>query len=346
MATDLIMPRLQDQQQSAFFTAQPQAQQQQPPTWQQQQVLPTFPSPSAQQQPQQQQQPQHMSHSTSSTQQISPLSTSGSAGAASPTTTSSPKAYHTRQIRPLYMPAVLRPTEHPSKAPLTRRTTDSTTGNNRASESNDGIDGGDADGRTLRSNSSFITLSGALLVGRRLSRRSTGDSGKGGLDNDGQGEWECGDLDAFPAPKGLPTREHWKPDNESTICDHPACRRHFGYLTRRHHCRRCGNIFCDFHSAFEIPLDEAANYNPRGVSVRACSHCYGRFREWRRSFRESKTNSRDSSVNSSVDGRRGGRGERSPLSTSPMGCKGRPTPPSASAEVAVSVPRDWNWSTF
>ncbi|KAB5558610.1 hypothetical protein GE09DRAFT_1173358 [Coniochaeta sp. 2T2.1] len=317
------MPRLQDQQQSAFFTAQPQAQQQPPPTWQQQQVLPTFPSPSAQQQQQQ------MSHSTSSTsintQQISPLSTSGSAGAASPTTTSSPKAYHTRQIRPLYMPAVLRPTEHPSKAPLTRRATDGATNNNQASDS-------------------FITLGGALLVGRRLSRRSTGDSGKGGLDNDGQGEWEGDDLDAFPTPKGLPTREHWKPDNESTICDHPACRRHFGYLTRRHHCRRCGNIFCDFHSAFEVPLDEAANYNPRGVGVRACSHCYGRFREWRRSFRERK-NSRDSSVASSADGRRE-RGERSPLSTSPMGCKGRPTPPSASAEVAVSVPRDWNWSTF
>ena len=89
MATDLIMPRLQDQQQSAFFQAQSQ---QQPPQWQQQQVLPSFPAP--------QQQSQGSIH------HISPLSTSGS------TSPTSPKAYHTRQIRPLYMPAVLRPTEH------------------------------------------------------------------------------------------------------------------------------------------------------------------------------------------------------------------------------------------
>ena len=134
-----------------------------------------------------------------------------------------------------------------------------------------------------------------------------------------------------------------KPDNKSTLCDHPACRRTFGYLTRRHHCRRCGNIFCDFHSAFEVPLDESANYNPRGVSVRACSHCYGRFREFRRSYLEA---SRDSSSVTSGGSDGSERGRRTPLSTSPMGCKGRPTPPSASAEVAVSVPRDWNWSTF
>ncbi|KAH8909804.1 FYVE/PHD zinc finger protein [Coniochaeta sp. PMI_546] len=234
MATELIMPRLQDQQQSSFFPAQNQ-QQSQPPQWQQQQVLPTFAPP-----PQQQGQ---------SSTKISPLSTSGSA---SPT---SPKAYHTRQIRPLYMPAVLRPTEHHSKAPPTRTKVDNSD---------------DEDDRTLRSNSSFITLSGAL---GRISRRSTGDSGKC-VD----GNWN---LEAFAKPTGMPTREHWKPDHESTVCDHSTCRRTFNYFTRRHHCRRCGNIFCDFHSAYEVPLDEGANYNPRGVPVRACAHCYSQFKEWR-----------------------------------------------------------------
>jgi hypothetical protein len=162
MATQLIMPRLQEQQHSAFFQAQNQ-QKPQLPQWQQQQVLPTFAPP-----------PQQGQSST----QISPLSTSGSA---SPT---SPKAYHTRQIRPLYMPAVLRPTEHPSRPLPTRTKTDTSD---------------DEDDRTLRSNSSFITLSGAL---GRLSRRSTGDSGKC-VD----GKWN---LDAFRQPTGLPTREHWK----------------------------------------------------------------------------------------------------------------------------------------
>jgi hypothetical protein len=224
------------------------------------------------------------------------------------------------------------------------------------------------DDRTLRSNSSFITLSGAL---GRLSRRSTGDSGKC-VD----GNWN---LDAYPEPKGFPTREHWKvcfpsptkqgtflccgsqlltfashkkkPDHESAVCDHSTCRRTFSYFTRRHHCRCCGNIFCDTHSAYEVPLDERANYNPRGVPVRACAHCYGQFKEWR-----SRTNSHDSSLLSAggnqrgtMDGTAGAAGTTtpggSPLSTSPIRCKGKPTPPSV-AEVAVSVPRDWNWSTF
>ena len=132
-----------------------------------------------------------------------------------------------------------------------------------------------------------------------------------------------------------------KADNESTICDHSTCRRTFSYFTRRHHCRRCGNIFCDSHSAHEVPLDESANYNPRGVPVRACAHCYSRFKEWR-----SRANSRDYSSTAAAASAGGGGGlPESPLSTSPIGCKGKPTPPSV-AEVAVSVPRDWNWSTF
>lgn len=163
------MPRLQDQQQSAFFQAQNQ-QLPQPAQWQQQQVLPNFAAPG-----------QLGQNST----QISPLSTSGSA---SPT---SPKAYHTRQIRPLYMPAVLRPTEHPPKAPSSRPKS---------------VDEDDDDERTLRSNSSFINLGGALV--NKLSRRSTGDSGKCIDDN-----WN---LDVFPHPTGLPTREHWK------VCSPPT----------------------------------------------------------------------------------------------------------------------------
>jgi hypothetical protein len=92
-----------------------------------------------------------------------------------------------------------------------------------------------------------------------------------------------------------------------------------------------------------VPLDEGANYNPRGVPVRACAHCYSQFKEWR-----SRANSQDSSVVSSQQSTNGGGTSTpgdSPLSTSPIGCKGQPTPPSV-AEVAVSVPLDWHWSTF
>ncbi len=162
MATDFIMPRLPDPPQNAFFQAH---HQQQPISFQ-----------------------SHNYHP-----QISPLSTSSNA---SPT--SSLKPYHTRQVRPLYIPAVLRPTEHPSKAPPPPK----------HKAENDGSGGGSGagandDDKVLRSSGSFISLPGLGSIGiGRLTRRSTNDSGKC-LD----ASWN---LDLFPEVKGLPSRTHWK----------------------------------------------------------------------------------------------------------------------------------------
>lgn len=248
--------------------------------------------------------PSHsQSHSQSSHQSISPLSPSGSP-------TSPTKAYHGRQLRPLFFPAVLRPTEYPSRIKKA----------------------GGQDDDPIKTSSSFMSLSGLSALGR-LSRRSTGDSGKC-MD----GEWK---FDMFPQVSGEPTRQHWKPDTESDICDEPSCMRHFSYWTRRHHCRKCGNIFCDFHSNYSIPLDQDANYNPKGTISRACSHCYSEFKSWR-----SRTNSQASSEDSAA--RMSQTAPPSPQVSSPtaVSIKACQMAQLNRAEIAASVPRDWNWSTF
>ncbi|KAL2024640.1 hypothetical protein VTK56DRAFT_6841 [Thermocarpiscus australiensis] len=298
MATDFVMPQLpgQQQQQQAFYLNQQQQRQQYHP----QQRSPFHPPPFSNIQP------------TQYDRQVTPLSTPGS----TPGSDTSPrKTYLTRQIRPLYVPAVLRPTEFPSKEPPSRpRTRDE----DAMSEQN------------VRPNSSFMNLGGLGGLGTigRLSRRSTCGSAESAEDN-----WN---LDRFPKPTGAPTRKHWKPDQQSSICDHPTCKRYFNYWTRRHHCRRCGNIFCDAHSAFEIPLDQDANYNPRGVPSRACAHCYSQFKEWR-----SRTNS-ESSYQGPSDATQL-ETPTTPVSASPVHSLNMPlhTP-----DAAHSVPRDWNWSTF
>lgn len=127
-----------------------------------------------------------------SSHQISPLSSSNESQENS-SMPSSPRAYHARQARPLYMPAVLRPNSE-----FTQKL-------NRASTApqDDQFDG---NGRRLSngsggSSSSFINVPGLAMI-QRLSRRSTGDSGKcveGGLD-----------LELFPLVTDVPTREHWK----------------------------------------------------------------------------------------------------------------------------------------
>ncbi|KAI0380908.1 FYVE-domain-containing protein [Hypomontagnella monticulosa] len=277
MATDFIMPRLPEQPPAHFYP------------YQQSHAAPS-------------QSPTYPSQGYNS-QQISPLSTSNNA---SPT---SPKPYHRQRLRPLYMPAVLRPTEHPSK--------------NMTGRKSEGQD----DDSQLSSNNSFISLSGLGALSR-LSRRTTGDSGKWVED-----EWN---LDLFPKPTAQPTRQHWKPDPESTICDEPSCMRHFNYWTRRHHCRKCGNIFCDSHSAFDVPLDQDANYNPRGTPSRACSHCFSEFKAWR-----SRTNSQASSDASTDRGSQ--TAPTSPAVSAPSAIQNLHGP---HQEIAMSVPRDWNWSTF
>jgi FYVE zinc finger len=133
------------------------------------------------------------------------------------------------------------------------------------------------------------------------------------------------------------TLSFMQPDSESSVCDHPTCKKYFSYFTRRHHCRKCGNIFCDTHSSYQIPLDQEANYNPRGISCRACAHCYSQFKEWR-----SRTNSQSSSLVSS-DGNVAD-GIMSPIIASPTTAVGVGLP--RTPDVAHSVPRDWNWSTF
>ncbi|KAF2970616.1 hypothetical protein GQX73_g2998 [Xylaria multiplex] len=115
--------------------------------------------------------------------QVSPLSTSNNG---SPT---SPKPYHRQRLRPLYMPAVLRPTEHPYKQYH---------GNKHEGEPQTP---GHDDDRPMSSANSFISLP-SLGAWGRLSRRSTGDS-----EECAESEW---DLDLFPKPTAPPTRLHWK----------------------------------------------------------------------------------------------------------------------------------------
>ncbi|KAK4106238.1 hypothetical protein N658DRAFT_482151 [Parathielavia hyrcaniae] len=273
----------------------------------------------------------------SSAQFNSPVSPLGTPGTSSPIASKS---------RPLYVPAVLRPTEFPSKEPPVVRA--------KPQDDEEPVEQG------LRPNSSFMSLGGLSPFGR-LSRRSTADSAKC-VD----GNWN---LDQFPKPTGAPTRKHWKPDHESTMCDHTTCKRYFSYFTRRHHCRRCGNIFCDQHSAFEVPLDQDANFNPRGFPSRACGHCYSQFKDWRNRSVTPPSSQRDS-----PDADRQQRQQRqqhhqhdqqqqqqqqqtdspaTPLAVSPttsdLGAIPVHTPgglPPRAPEVAHSVPSDWNWSTF
>ncbi|KAF4505332.1 hypothetical protein G6O67_007290 [Ophiocordyceps sinensis] len=248
--------------------------------------------------------------------QISPLSISDASSNQANSTPPSPTGHYTHQGRPVYIPAVLRPCdEFPSKKIVRRKTGGST------SES-------DSEPPLRRVNSNIMSLPGLGALGNRLSRRPPGESAATALD----GNWN---LDSFPDVIALPTRRHWKLDSESSVCDDPTCKRGFSYFFRRHHCRKCGNIFCDWHSSFVLPLDQDARFNPRAALSRACHHCF-------QEVKVSQTRHNSHSSASTADDTQQTTAS-TPMMAPPAGAT--PTPPRG-PDVAASVPRDWNWSTF
>ncbi|ESW08097.1 hypothetical protein PHAVU_009G018000 [Phaseolus vulgaris] len=62
-------------------------------------------------------------------------------------------------------------------------------------------------------------------------------------------------------------KDHWVPDEAVTKCT--ACGTDFGAFIRKHHCRNCGDIFCDKCTHGRIALTADENAQP----VRVCDRC-------------------------------------------------------------------------
>jgi len=141
---------------------------------------------------------------------------------------------------------------------------------------------------------------------------------------------------------GPPRRDHWKPDGQVTACDSPTCIRTFGMMIRRHHCRRCGNVYCFQHATKWLPLSQNARFHPKGHLSKVCDGCYN---DYQRLLQLKRNNSMSSTSTSST------------LSNAPP-MRARDVKPITGARpedeltgkfgslVLGSVPRDWNWSTF
>ncbi|XP_075746809.1 zinc finger FYVE domain-containing protein 21-like [Rhipicephalus microplus] len=59
----------------------------------------------------------------------------------------------------------------------------------------------------------------------------------------------------------------WTPDRETADCW--RCRSKFDFITRRHHCRRCGRVYCSSCCSRRLPLQRMCFVDP----VRICHDC-------------------------------------------------------------------------
>ncbi|KAI8990301.1 hypothetical protein BDB01DRAFT_833316 [Pilobolus umbonatus] len=99
---------------------------------------------------------------------------------------------------------------------------------------------------------------------------------------------------------GPPTKDHWKSDSEALSCNYKDCLSLFGLFERRHHCRRCGDIFCSKHCSNYFRLDQHAQFNIAGTLSRGCDRCLSELHEERN---KSFVSSLDNTINKKTESR-------------------------------------------
>lgn len=72
-----------------------------------------------------------------------------------------------------------------------------------------------------------------------------------------------------------PTREHWVPDSKRLSCKY--CHKMFSFWERKHHCRHCGDIYCQQHVMHWLYLNPKAKFiigsGGVGVLSKICNSC-------------------------------------------------------------------------
>lgn len=80
---------------------------------------------------------------------------------------------------------------------------------------------------------------------------------------------------------GEPRQDHWESDYARSTCAAPDCNEPLAMFFR-HHCRRCGKLFCPkcVGGGLQRRLNQNAELNPRGVLLPVCYECYVEENGW------------------------------------------------------------------
>ena len=77
------------------------------------------------------------------------------------------------------------------------------------------------------------------------------------------------------APDEVVTRAHWQKSGLNDLCLDPTCGKRLGSTNGKVNCRKCGKLFCEDHSMYQMKLSRSANHEPvRGFWCRVCETCY------------------------------------------------------------------------
>ncbi|EEH34783.2 vacuolar segregation protein pep7 [Paracoccidioides lutzii Pb01] len=76
-------------------------------------------------------------------------------------------------------------------------------------------------------------------------------------------------------PDEVVTREHWQPRGLYDVCLEPLCQKRLSVTSGSVNCRKCGKLFCEEHTMYQMKLSRSAQHEPvRGYWCRVCETCY------------------------------------------------------------------------
>ncbi|KAF6804574.1 FYVE zinc finger [Colletotrichum sojae] len=76
-------------------------------------------------------------------------------------------------------------------------------------------------------------------------------------------------------PDEFITRSHWQRQTSNDRCTDPTCAKGLGAVNGSVNCRKCGRLFCEEHTMYQMRLSRSAQHEPvRGYWVRVCETCY------------------------------------------------------------------------
>lgn len=76
-------------------------------------------------------------------------------------------------------------------------------------------------------------------------------------------------------PDDVVTKVHWQRTTSHDRCSEPMCGNSLGAMNGSVNCRKCGKLFCEEHTMYQMKLSRSAQHEPvRGYWCRVCETCY------------------------------------------------------------------------
>ncbi|KAF3491023.1 vacuolar segregation protein [Arthroderma uncinatum] len=73
----------------------------------------------------------------------------------------------------------------------------------------------------------------------------------------------------------LITKSHWQQRSGHDVCLEPMCEKRLTVTNGCINCRKCGRLFCEDHTMYQMKLSRSAQHEPvRGFWCRVCETCY------------------------------------------------------------------------